>query len=75
MELQPLKHVDREKGSEATMVGQSTMTIGGPTVIYIDGDGTLTGGGLLNVTQDPKNLINFLKFSSLKGRTTSWKKC
>ena len=43
--------------SEAMMVGQSTMTIGGPTVIYIDGDATLTGGGLINVTQDPKNLI------------------
>ena|GEM_PF-1548705 len=52
--------------SSATMVGQSTMTIGGPTVIYIDGDGTLTGGGLINTTQDPRNLIIYCTGNDLK---------
>jgi hypothetical protein len=40
-----------------TMTGQATITVTGPTVIYVVGDGKFTGGGLVNVTHDPANLI------------------
>ena len=43
--------------TSALIDGQATVTITGPTVIYISGPATFTGGGLINVTQDPKNLI------------------
>lgn len=43
--------------TSATVDGQATITVTGPTVFYIDGPATFSGGGLLNVTQDPTNLI------------------
>jgi hypothetical protein len=41
----------------ASMTGQATLTVTGPTVIYVDEDAKFTGGGIQNVTQDPKNLL------------------
>jgi hypothetical protein len=48
------------------MTGQSTITITGPTVIYIDGNGRFTGGGLVNVTHDPANLTIYGTGDELK---------
>jgi hypothetical protein len=39
------------------MAGQSTLTITGPTVIYVENDGLFTGGGVVNATADPSNLL------------------
>ncbi len=39
------------------IVGQATLTVTGPTHIYVDGNANFAGGGILNVTQDPQNLI------------------
>lgn len=36
--------------------GQSTITVTGPTIIYVSGGASFTGGGVLNVTEDPANL-------------------
>jgi hypothetical protein len=38
------------------MVGQSTLTITGPTQIYVDGNAKFAGGGVVNVSQNPRNL-------------------
>ena len=43
--------------TSALIDGQATVNITGPTTIFISGPATLTGGGLVNVTQDPKDLI------------------
>lgn len=37
--------------------GRSTLTITGPTSIYVTGVGQFTGNGLVNLTQDPRNLV------------------
>lgn len=37
--------------------GRSTLTIAGPTKIYVTGPGTFTGNGLVNLSQDPSNLV------------------
>lgn len=39
------------------MTGQATLTITGPTKLYVSGPAKFTGGGLVNVTQDPADLI------------------
>lgn len=39
------------------LAGQAYIEITGPTTLYINGDATLLGGGVVNVTQDPHNLI------------------
>ena len=49
----------------ARVVGQATITITGPTVIYVDGDASFGGGGIINVTQDPKNLIIYCTGNNL----------
>jgi hypothetical protein len=41
----------------ATIVGQATLTITGPTEIYLESDSMLTGGGIVNVTEDPAQLM------------------
>ena len=43
--------------TSALVDGQATVTVTGPTIIFLSGPATFTGGGLINVTQDPKNLI------------------
>jgi Flp pilus assembly protein TadG len=39
------------------MSGQAVIYVTGPTVIFISGDAVMTGGGIVNVTQDPANLV------------------
>ena len=43
--------------TSALIDGQATVTVTGPTTMYISGPADFTGGGLINITQDPKNLI------------------
>jgi hypothetical protein len=43
--------------TSALIDGQATVTVLGPTTLYISGPATFTGGGIINATQDPKNLI------------------
>ena len=42
--------------TSAAIGGRATLTVTGPTTIYVDGDATFTGGGIVNATQDPTNL-------------------
>lgn len=37
--------------------GQATLRITGPTEIYVAGPGVFTGGGVVNVSRDPKDLV------------------
>ena len=37
--------------------GQAQLEVTGPTTIYINGQADLGGGGIINVTEDPHNLI------------------
>jgi hypothetical protein len=48
------------------MTGQSTITVTGPTMIYVDGDGKFGGGGIVNVTHDPANLMIYGTGEELK---------
>jgi hypothetical protein len=43
--------------NSAEITGQGQVTVVGPTEIYLDGPGLFTGGGIINTTQDPRNLI------------------
>lgn len=43
--------------TSAELTGQATITITGPTVFFISGPATFTGGGLVNVSQNPRDLI------------------
>lgn len=46
--------------TSASIGGQATVTVtgvDGPTVIFVDGPADFSGGGLINLTQDPSNLI------------------
>lgn len=38
------------------IVGDATLTITGPTTIYIEGDARFAGGGIVNATQNPQDL-------------------
>ena len=49
-----------------TLSGQAYLEITGPTTIYIDGNATLTGGGVLNLTEDPRNLTIYARGPNLK---------
>ena len=40
----------------ASLTGQSTITVNGPTEIYVSGNASFAGGGIINATQDPSNL-------------------
>lgn len=42
--------------TSASMVGQSTITVNGPTEIFLSGNASFAGGGIINATQDPGNL-------------------
>ncbi len=42
--------------TSAAIGGRATLTVTGPTTIYVDGDATFTGGGIVNATQVPTNL-------------------
>lgn len=42
--------------TSVTMVGQATLTVSGPTTIYVSDTAKFTGGGITNVTEDPANL-------------------
>lgn len=45
----------------ALIDGQGYIEVTGPTVMYIDGNATLTGGGLVNRTENPYNLIIYAR--------------
>lgn len=40
--------------------GQATITVTGPTTLYVSGLANFTGGGIINATQDPKNLTIYV---------------
>jgi len=42
--------------TSASLTGQSTITVTGPTEIFISGNGNFTGGGIINQTENPSNL-------------------
>ena len=42
--------------TSALVEGQAKVTVTGPTTLYISGPATFSGGGIINATQDPKNL-------------------
>jgi hypothetical protein len=52
--------------SSVTLLGQSYIEITGPTTIYIDGNAVLTGGGVVNVTGDPRNLTLYVRGPDIK---------
>lgn len=43
--------------TSAALTGQATLIITGPTVFFISGPAAFTGGGLVNVSQNPSDLI------------------
>ncbi|MHC4234189.1 MAG: DUF7305 domain-containing protein, partial [Planctomycetota bacterium] len=43
--------------TSAVIDGTATVTVSAPTVIYLSGPAAFTGNGLINLTEDPKNLI------------------
>ena len=43
--------------TSALVDGRATLTVTEPTVLYISGSATFTGGGVVNTSNDPKNLI------------------
>jgi hypothetical protein len=43
--------------TSAMLDGQAYLEILGPTTIYVTGPATFTGGGIINRTQDPKDLV------------------
>ncbi|UCG17212.1 MAG: Tad domain-containing protein [Phycisphaerales bacterium] len=43
--------------SAAKVLGLASIRVTGPSVVYIDGNATLGGAGIINETGDPKNLI------------------
>lgn len=51
------------------MTGQARIYVTGPTVIYVKGDGVFGGGGIVNATENPANLLVYSEGStlSLKG--------
>jgi len=46
--------------------GQATLTVSGPTEIYISGPAMFTGGGLINSGQDPADLVIYSTGDELK---------
>ena len=47
--------------NSAMLDGQAYLEITGPTTLYIDGNATLTGGGVINLTEDPHDLIIYAR--------------
>ena len=43
--------------TSALVDGKAKVIVTGPTTLYISGPAEFTGGGIINATQDPKNLI------------------
>jgi len=43
--------------TSALVDGQAKVIVTGPTTLYISGTAEFTGGGIINATQDPKNLV------------------
>ncbi len=43
--------------TSVTMIGQATLTIAGPTEIYVSGSAKFTGGGVTNLSEDPADLL------------------
>ncbi len=53
--------------SSVRMTGQATLTITGPTEIYVDGgDAFFTGGGIANLTADPEALTIYATGDNVK---------
>ena len=51
--------------TSAAIGGRATLTVTGPTTIYVDGDATFTGGGIVNATQVPTNLTIYSTGSTI----------
>jgi hypothetical protein len=51
------------------LTGQARIYVTGPSVIYVTGNSTFTGGGIVNVTGDPANLLIYssARMLELKG--------
>lgn len=47
--------------NSALLDGQAYLEVTGPTRIYIDGNAELTGGGILNPTRNPRNLVIYAR--------------
>ena len=43
--------------NSVTIASLAYIEVTGPTTIYVDGPATFTGGGIVNLTQDPKDLV------------------
>lgn len=52
--------------NSALVDGQAYIDITGPTVIYVDGPATFTGGGIFNRTLDPRNLVIYAAGPTLR---------
>lgn len=46
--------------NSALVDGRAYIEVTGPTVMYIDGSATFTGGGIVNSTQDPRDLVIYV---------------
>lgn len=51
--------------TSALIDGRAFITVTGPTEFYLSGDGTFTGGGIVNASKDPKNLVIYSTGSTL----------
>jgi hypothetical protein len=51
--------------TSATVAGEATITITGPTQIYVSGDAAFAGDGFVNVNQDPHDLLIYSTGSTL----------
>jgi hypothetical protein len=47
------------------LAGQATIRVTGPSVIYVNGNADFTGGGIVNVTADPANLLIYSAGSTM----------
>ena len=57
--------------SSVRMAALSSIRVTGPTVIYVDGNATFAGQGIVNETGDPKNLMVYCTGTSLNFTGTS----
>jgi hypothetical protein len=51
--------------TSVSLTGSATITVTGPTEIYVSGSGKFMGNGILNTTGDPNNLIIYSTGSQL----------
>lgn len=53
------------------MVGQATLTVTGPTTLYVDGPADFTGGGVANAGQNPADLVVYSEGATLDIKGTA----